>query len=73
MQTRSAPLGVEKMSYGGRRHYITWVYHGQGVDFAIELEFLEHHFKKLKATACACGRSRTPSRGTIEVEARWWA
>ena len=40
---------VEKLAYGGRKRFIAYVFHGEnGVDYAVEFEFLMHRFKKLK-------------------------
>ncbi|MCA8954461.1 MAG: hypothetical protein KDC87_00215 [Planctomycetes bacterium] len=42
---------VEKLAYGGRKHFLAYVFHGtEGVDFAVEFEFLMHHYKKLDST-----------------------
>ena len=42
---------VEKLARGGRRHCIAYVFQGSDVDFAVEFEFLEHRFRKLKPLA----------------------
>ena len=39
---------VDKLARGGRRHCIAYVFRGGDVDFAVEFEFLEHRFRKLK-------------------------
>ncbi|MEE2886118.1 MAG: hypothetical protein VX951_01690 [Planctomycetota bacterium] len=48
---------VEKLSRNGRRHYIAYVFRGTGIDFAVEFDFLEYKFKKLKSSALRCFRS----------------
>ncbi len=49
-------IKVEKGALA-RLRYICWVFHGQQADFAVEFEFLEHHFKKLQSDALGPLRS----------------
>lgn len=42
---------VEKLTRGGRRRFVAYVFKGEGIDFAVEFEFLEHKYKKLKKHA----------------------
>ncbi len=50
-------IKVEKLARGGPKRITTWVYHGPGVDFAVQIEVLENHLKKLKRTVSGVHRS----------------
>ncbi|MHC5072438.1 MAG: hypothetical protein ACYTGO_18350, partial [Planctomycetota bacterium] len=56
LQVTRYEIKVEKGARA-RLHYVCWVFHGQQADFAVEFEFLEHHFKRIKGQAMGPMRS----------------
>ena len=41
-------IKVEKLTYTGPKRVVTWIYHLEGVDLAVQYEVLENHYDKLK-------------------------
>ncbi|MBK7644168.1 MAG: hypothetical protein IPJ19_14165 [Planctomycetes bacterium] len=50
-------IKVEKLSYDGPKHILTWVYHLQDVDLAVQFECLESAWPKLQADMKRCLKS----------------
>ncbi len=48
---------VEKLVNGGPRRIITWVYHTEDVDFAVQFEVLEDEYKGLRNEVYGCLKS----------------
>ncbi|HEX6886024.1 MAG TPA: hypothetical protein VF530_21800 [Planctomycetota bacterium] len=65
-------IKVEKLATTGPKRIVTWVYHAEGVDFAVQAEVLESAFDKRKAALLGALRSfRTIPRthGPLPTEA----
>ena len=54
LQVSRYEVKVEKMANNGRRQFVAWVYKGQGISFAVEFEYLTHHFKKIRKYGDKC-------------------
>jgi hypothetical protein len=43
-------IKVEKLTWGGPRRIVTWVYHTDEIDFAVQFEMLENSYDKMRST-----------------------
>lgn len=50
-------IKVEKLSYTGPKRIVTWVFHTEEVDFAVQFEVLEDSYRKLKSDIYSCLKS----------------
>ena len=50
-------IKVEKLSYSGPKRIVTWVFHTEDVDFAVQFEVIEDSYRKLKADITSCLKS----------------
>ena len=50
-------IKVEKLTYTGPKRIITWVFHTEDVDFAVQFEVLEGDYKKFRSDVYACLKS----------------
>ncbi len=58
-------IRVDKLSYDGPKHIVTWIYHVQDVDIAIQFECLQDAWPKLQGEFIRCLKSfkTTPRSG----------
>lgn len=49
IDVRQIEIKIEKLTRGGAKRLITWIYHAEVGDFAVEFEVLEYNYKKLKS------------------------
>jgi hypothetical protein len=58
-------IKVEKMTFGGPRKIVTWIFKNDDADFAIQFELVENAWSKLKGDVTSCMRSfrRIPKDG----------
>ena len=50
-------IKVEKLTYTGPKRIVSWVFHTDDVDYAVQFEVLENSYKKLKSDMYACLKS----------------
>lgn len=50
-------IRVEKLSYDGPKHIVTWIYHLPDVDVAVQFEVLRDSWPKVKAEVTRCLKS----------------
>jgi len=50
-------IRVEKLATTGPKRIVTWIYHAEGVDFAVQAEVLEEAYDKRKSTLLSALRS----------------
>lgn len=50
-------IKVEKLTFGGPRKIVTWIFKNDDVDFAVQFEMVENAWAKLKGDVTSCMRS----------------
>jgi hypothetical protein len=50
-------IKVEKLTFGGPRKIVTWIFKNDDVDFAVQFEMVESAWAKLKGDVTSCMRS----------------
>ena len=60
VRTTQLEIKVERGSYDGPKRIVTWIYHLEGLDLAIEFEVLETAWDKLKKTVLKTLKSFKP-------------
>ncbi len=50
-------IRVEKLTFGGPRKIVTWIFKGDDADFAVQFEMVENAWTKLKGEVTSCMRS----------------
>jgi len=50
-------IKVEKLAYWGPKHITAWIYHAEGVDFAVQFEVLENAYPKHRSEFLSALRS----------------
>jgi hypothetical protein len=62
LQVTRYEIKVEKLARTGPKRIVTWVYHAEGVDFAMQFEVLEEEYRKLRRTL------ETSLKSLVEIE-----
>ena len=57
IEVRKLEIKVEKLTRSGPKRIVTWIFHLDDVDLAVQFEVLEDAYKKLKGDMTACLKS----------------
>lgn len=57
VQAECLEIKVEKMTFGGPRKIVTWIFKCEDADFAVQIEMVENAWAKLKGDVLSCMRS----------------